>query len=74
MKQHLRFLFTLLLAIVCGGAMFGQTTKSVTCTLGKDAKSCTSTGDCSVSWTYSANPTTTNQTQMVCIGLLNQVR
>lgn len=26
MKQHLRFLFTLLLAIVCGGAMFGQTT------------------------------------------------
>lgn len=63
MKQHLRFLFTLLLAIVCGGAMFGQTTKSVTCTLGKDAKSCTSTGDCSVSWTYSANPTTTNQTQ-----------
>lgn len=63
MKQHLRFLFTLLLAIVCGGAMFGQTTKSVTCTLGKDAKSCTSTGDCSVSWTYSADPTTTNQTQ-----------
>ena len=43
--------------------MFGQTTKSVTCTLGKDAKSCTSTGDCSVSWTYSADPTTTNQTQ-----------
>lgn len=63
MKQHLRFLFTLLLAIVCGGAMFGQTTKSVTCTLGKDAKSCTSTGDCSVSWIYSTNPTTTNQTQ-----------
>ena len=63
MKQHLRFLFTLLLAIVCGGAMFGQTTKSVTCTLGKDAKSCTSTGDCSVSWTYSTDPTTTNQTQ-----------
>lgn len=63
MKQYLRFLFTLLLAIVCGGAMFGQTTKSVTCTLGKDAKSCTSTGDCSVSWTYSADPTTTNQTQ-----------
>lgn len=63
MKQHLRFLFTLLLAIVYGGAMFGQTTKSVTCTLGKDAKSCTSTGDCSVSWTYSADPTTTNQTQ-----------
>lgn len=46
-----------------GGAMFGQTTKSVTCTLGKDAKSCTSTGDCSVSWTYSTDPTTTNQTQ-----------
>lgn len=43
--------------------MFGQTTKSVTCTLGKDAKSCTSTGDCSVSWIYSTNPTTTNQTQ-----------
>lgn len=63
MKQHLRFLFTLLLAIVCGGAMFGQTTKSVTCTLGKNAKSCTSTGDCSVSWTYSTDPTTTNQTQ-----------
>lgn len=63
MKQHLRFLFTLLLAIVYGGAMFGQTTKSVTCTLGKDAKSCTSTGDCSVSWTYSTDPTTTNQTQ-----------
>lgn len=63
MKQHLRFLFTLLLAIVCGGAMFGQTTKSVTCTLGKNAKSCTSTGDCSVFWTYSTDPTTTNQTQ-----------
>lgn len=30
MKQHLRFLFTLLLAIVCGGAMFGQTFKKVT--------------------------------------------
>lgn len=26
MKQHLRFLFTLLLAIVYGGALFGQTT------------------------------------------------
>ena len=63
MKQHLRFLFTLLLAIVYGGAMFGQTTKSVTCTLGKNAKSCTSTGDCSVSWTYSTDPTTTDQTQ-----------
>lgn len=30
MKQHLRFLFTLLLAIVCGGAMFGQTTVTQT--------------------------------------------
>lgn len=30
MKQHLRFLFTLLLAIVYGGAMFGQTFKKVT--------------------------------------------
>lgn len=63
MKQHLRFLFTLLLAIVYGGALFGQTTKSVTCTLGKNAKSCTSTGDCSVFWTYSTGPTTTDQTQ-----------
>lgn len=63
MKQHLRFLFTLLLAIVYGGALFGQTTKSVTCTLGKDENSCISTGDCSVSWTYSTSPTTTNQAQ-----------
>lgn len=30
MKQHLRFLFTLLLAIVCGGALFGQTTVTQT--------------------------------------------
>ena len=30
MKQYLRFLFTLLLAIVYGGAMFGQTFKKVT--------------------------------------------
>ena len=30
MKQHLRFLFTLLLAIVYGGAMFGQTTVTQT--------------------------------------------
>lgn len=30
MKQHLRFLFMLLLAIVYGGAMFGQTFKKVT--------------------------------------------
>lgn len=30
MKQHLRFLFSLLLAIVCGGAMFGQTTVTQT--------------------------------------------
>ena len=30
MKQHLRFLFTLLLAIVYGGALFGQTTVTQT--------------------------------------------
>lgn len=30
MKQHLRFLFMLILAIVCGGAMFGQTTVTQT--------------------------------------------
>ena len=29
--------------------------------MGKDANSCTSTGDCAVTWNYSSNPTTTNQ-------------
>ena len=29
--------------------------------MGKDANSCTSTGDCTVTWKYSSNPTTTNQ-------------
>lgn len=40
---------------------YAQETKSVTCTLGKDANSCISTGDCTVTWNYSSNPTTTNQ-------------
>lgn len=45
-----------------GGAnVWAQETKSVTCTLGADATACTSTGDCSVSWKYSSDPTTTNQ-------------
>ena len=43
------------------GGGYSQETKSVTCTLGKDANSCTSTGDCTVTWKYSSNPTTTNQ-------------
>ena len=43
------------------GGGYAQETKSVTCTLGKDANSCTATGDCAVTWIYSSNPTTTNQ-------------
>lgn len=53
-------LVLLLSTVWCVGG-YSQETKSVTCTLGKDANSCTSTGDCDVTWIYSSDPTTTNQ-------------
>ncbi|WP_337390516.1 hypothetical protein [Prevotella sp.] len=61
MKHYLRFILVLLLSTVWCVGGYSQETKSVTCTLGKDANSCTSTGDCTVTWKYSSNPTTTNQ-------------
>ena len=58
---NLKMIALLCLMMVLGGAnVWAQETKSVTCTLGADATACTSTGDCSVSWKYSSDPTTTN--------------
>lgn len=59
---NLKMIALMCLMMVLGGAnVWAQETKSVTCTLGADATACTSTGDCSVSWKYSSNPTTTDQ-------------
>lgn len=59
---NLKMIALMCLMMVLGGAnVWAQETKSVTCTLGADATACTSTGDCSVSWKYSSDPTTTNQ-------------
>ncbi|WP_440407600.1 hypothetical protein [Prevotella sp.] len=63
MKHYLRFILVLLLSTVWCVGGYSQETKSVTCTLDKDANSCTSTGDCTVTWKYSSNPTTTDQPQ-----------
>lgn len=59
---NLKMIALMCLMMVLGGAnVWAQETKSVTCTLGADATACTSTGDCSVSWKYSSDPTTTDQ-------------
>ncbi len=63
MTKHLRFLFIALLMAVWTGAWAQTNSKSVVCTLGKDAASCKSTGDCAVTWKYSSDPTTTDQTK-----------
>lgn len=56
MTKHLRFLFIALLMAVWTGAWAQTNSKSVVCTLGKNAASCKSTGDCKVTWKYSSNP------------------
>ena len=59
---NLKMIALVCLMMVLGGAnVWAQETKSVTCTLGAKATACTSTGDCSVSWKYSSDPTTNNQ-------------
>lgn len=58
MKQHLRFLFTLLLAIVYGGALFGQTTVTQTSFTNTSADNLN--GDKNVSYSCAKEGGTTN--------------
>lgn len=60
MKQHLRFLFTLLLAIVYGGALFGQTTVTQTSFTNTSADNLN--GDKNVSYSCAKEGGTANPT------------